>query len=269
MRRFLLSSIAYFAPPGEAGSDPDPVDDAIDPSADDPAPQPGDDPEPDDAVDPADDDAVDPAADDDADANADPGADPAPARAAGPQSRAERRIAALQERSRQQAEEIARLTRAQFERSQQPAETPQQRAERLALLTPEERMQVTLDERLAEHSRNQQQITNQLLDASDRASFQAVCTSNPVAKKLEAEVERRLQVLRSQGNNLPRQVVLTYIVGERALAQTGKQNPGRDQRRRQQVARPANGGGDVQPARQRRGGNDLENFERTHGDTPI
>lgn len=208
-------------------------------------------------------------ADDDADADAEPlAAEPrAP-------SRGDRRIQSLTERNRALAEENARTTRLldELRRSSAapptPVETPSQRAERLALLSPEERIRTEVDERLAQHERNQQALNTQLLDASDRAQFQAKVAANPLAKKLEPDVERRLGDLRARGQNLPREVVFTYLVGERALAQMGKGKPAAQANRARQQARPANTRGDVRPERGRRTG-DVSDLERRFGDVQI
>ena len=192
-----------------------------------------------------------------------------------PPSRAERRIRALDERYKQVAEENARITRQLDElrrnppQPQQPAETAIDRANRLALLSPEDRLREEMREALDANERKNQNLTAQLLDQSDQASFSAQAAVNPLAKKLASEVERRLADLRARGQNLPRNVVFTYLIGERVLAQQGKKSPKAAANRQRQQARPANTRGDVQPNRRNRGSNTVADMEAQFGDVPI
>ena len=265
-KKYLLQTAAHFAAPGETGAGPDEGDERIEVDLDD-----------DETVA----DPVEPTEEDEADAE-DPDADgdeagDEPAAAARPASRGERDFGKLRAETRRLAEENARITREMQElRSRpapvaQPVETPAQRAERLALLSPEDRMQVMLDERLAQHAQQQQHLNNQLLDQSDRAAFQSQAAGNPLLGKLAPEVERRLADLRARGENLPRHIVATFLLGEKVLAQQGKGKPAADARRRAQTARPANGRGDVQGDRgqRRTGGDPVADMERRFGDVQI
>lgn len=266
LKRYLLSSAAAFAPPDAPGAgDPPDGDDRIEVDLDDdetvvdPIEEPeGDDDEP---------------GNDDLDASAGEGEQP-PERQP---SRGDRRITALTERTRLQAEENARLTREldNFRRNPPaplaPVETPAQRAERLALLSPEERMEERVSEALRVHDQRSQQLTSQLMDQSDRASFDARTAANPLFKKIATDVERELAALRARGENLPRETIATYLIGQRVLAQQGKAKPGAQQRRRAQEARPVNGRGDVSGDRRERrsGGDSAADIERRFGDVPI
>lgn len=266
LKRYLLSSVVAFAPPDAPGAAPGPdtEDERIDVDLDD-----------DEAViDPVDEPEAEDADADELDASDDDGGEQPPARQP---SRGDRQVGALREHARLVAEENARLTRQLDELRRQPAaalapvETPAQRAERFALMSPEDRIQETVTEALRNHDQKNAQLTNQLLDQSDSVAFQAQTASNPLLKKLAPEVERRLADLRSKGQNLPRSVVATYLIGERALAQSGKGRPAAEQRRRAQEARPANGRGDVAgDRRERRSGADpVADMERRFGDTLI
>lgn len=256
LKKYLLSSVARFSPPdppaAEGGEAPD-GDERIEPDAED-----------DEAVgDPVDDgepaegeeaELEDPAGE--AEGGEEIEDDGALAADAKPQSRAERRIQALTERNRQQAEENARVTRELAEARRAPAapvETPAQRAERWALLSPEDRAEERVTTALAAHEQKNNALTAQLMDQSDQNSFEAKTATNPLLKKLAPEVERRLADLRSRGQNLPRAVVATYLIGERALAQQGKAKPAVAARQRQQASRPVNGRGDTVPDRRNRG----------------
>ena len=268
MKKYLLSSVAMFAPPDD-GAGGTPEDERIpEPTIDDDETVTDPQGESDDAGDDqGDDDQGDDQGDDDE------GGEEPPARP----SRGDRAIGALRAENRRLAEENARNTRAIEElrrappQPQQPLETPSQRAERLALLSPEERTQVVVDEALQRHSVQQTQLTNQLLDQSDRAAFEARATTNPLFRKLANEVERELATLRSKGQNLDRASIATFLIGKRVVEQQGKGKPAARQRRQAQEARPTNGRGDVGPDRQnRRGSSDpVADMERRFGDVPI
>jgi len=267
IRNFLLSSTATFAPP-----DPptDPIDDVIpepnlddDETVTDPTDEPVDEPE------------------DDEDPDVDPDVEPAPEPAAR-QSRGDRQVGELRRVARERAEENARLTREIAEMrgrldqiSRQPAaplETPAQRAERLALMSPEERAMEMVNESLQRHERQQAQITAQLLDQSDRSAYDARAAEQPLLRKIAPEVERmRREINQRDGTAISRLDVATYLIGQKVLQQQGKGKPAARARRQQQQARPANGRGDVASPRRERGrtGDTVADFENKFGDIPI
>lgn len=210
---------------------------------------------------------------------ADEDAQPEPGQAAGERqpSRGDRRIQSLVAREKQLAADNARITREldELRRSQHaptyqpPAETPQQRAERLSLLSPEDRIRTEVDERLQQHERNQQQLLGRLQDSSDQTAFQALCARNPLAAKMSEQVERELAGVRSRGMDLPRQSIFTYLVGQKALEQMGKGNRAARRNQQRQQGRPVNARGDVRPERQRAATGTAEDFERKFGDVSI
>jgi hypothetical protein len=193
-----------------------------------------------------------------------------------PQSRGDRSIGELRKRARETAETNARLTRElddlrrQVSRpAYQPQETPQQRADRLSLLSPEDRVLTIAREEHQAFAQQQAFVNAQLLDNSDRAAFEARAARNPLAQRLAGEVERRLADMRARGERLPsREVIFTYLVGERTLANQGKANTKAAANRQRQTARPANSQGDIRPARTRQP-TTAEDFESRFGDVPI
>ena len=202
---------------------------------------------------------------DDVDPDAEAGAAP-PERAA--PSRGDRQMAELRRANRERAEENARLTRQLDDLRRAPpvqhqaVESPAQRAERFALMSPEERIREEVRESLERNDRNNQTLMHQLMEQSDRTDFEAHAVVNPLARKLGPEVERRLADLRTKGQNLPRKVVLTYLIGERVLAQQTKKAPGR---KAQETARPVRARGDgAAPGRdtRRSGGDSVAAMER-------
>jgi hypothetical protein len=196
-------------------------------------------------------------------------------------TRGNRQVGELRRVARERAEENARLTREMAEmrgRLDQlsrapaaPVETAAQRAERLALMSPEERAMEMVNESLQRHERNQQQLTNNLLDQSDRSAFEAKAAATPLLRKLQSEVERtRATIMQRDGTIISRMDVATYLIGQKVLQQQGKGKPAAQARRRQQQARPVNSRGDVASTRRERGrGDTVQNFEDKFGDVPI
>jgi hypothetical protein len=188
-----------------------------------------------------------------------------------PAPKGDRSIGRLREERRTLAEENARLTRQLDEMRRAPpapVETPQQRADRLALLAPEDRIREEFREELRARDQQQQNFSRQIMDNTDRAAFAAKVASNPLARKLEAEVERKLADMRRNGADAPRETIFTYLVGERALQQMGKGSKTAAANRQRQQARPASSRGDVRVDR-RRGAETAEDIEARFGDVPI
>lgn len=210
------------------------------------------------------------AADDGADDGAG-GAEP-PAR----QPRGDRQFGELRRQAREAAEQAARVTReleemrAEVARYRQPpAETPQQRAERLALMSPEERAMEMVNEALERNNQQQQALTAQLMDQSDRSTFEARAAVNPLFKKLAPEVERELANLRAKGQSLPRETIAIYLIGQRVVAQQSKAKPGAKPGRTKHTARPLAPQGDAGGSRRRGEPNSAADFESRFGDVPI
>ena len=153
--------------------------------------------------------------------------EPEPAR---PASRGAQRIAALAERTKAAEERAERVERqlAELSRTRNEQLTEQQEAERLALMTPEERSDYKLEKARREFDFKLGQAQFQSADQADRVAFSSQVASNPVFAKYESEVERRLTELR-MGNpqkgippqNIPRIEMLKWVIGDRALAQAG------------------------------------------------
>src|SRR6185369_15997121 len=270
LKKYLLTTAMRFAPPDTPA---DPEDERIpEPDLDDDEAVTDPVGETDEERDSGDDD------DQDDDGELAAGGEEPPAR----QTRGDRTVGELRRVARERAEENAKLTRDMAELrgrldqiSRQPAapvETAQQRAERMALMSPEERAMEMVNESLQRHERNQQQITNQLLDQRDRSSYEAMAATQPLLKKLAPDVERMRTGFIQRGEQVPNRVAIaTYLIGEKVLQQQGKGKPAAAARRRAQQARPANGRGDVASPRRERGrtGDVVADFENKFGDVPI
>lgn len=213
----------------------DEFDDGVDP---DDSPDP--DLEPDDAIDPDDE-------PDEPDEDDEPPAKPA-------RKPFSQRVAEVAEREvakRLEAYQAEQRALAQRQQSQAPRETPEQLRERIA----------NMDQvQFAEYMLQQQNAANanlqfQMQEAADRSAYAALKTTNPIAAKLEKDVEDRLAQMRAAGTTAPRETVLRWVIGDRALANagraTGKAKKSAAANREAQQARPSNSRGDAAPSSQR------------------
>lgn len=199
-----------------------------------------------------------------------------------PESRGRRQYGELRRQNRERQEaadrlarENAELTRQLADMRRQPsqrAESPEEREARyLRIEDPEQRvLQRWRDEQAVREAHNTN-IQFQLIDTTDKTGFQALCARNPVAQKLADEVERRLADLRRQGQNLPREAVYTYLLGERMRQRMDAKDRKPSASRRRQEARPANGRGDaaVSRASRRAEAGSTADFESRFGDVLI
>lgn len=182
-----------------------------------------------------------------------------------PKGRSANRIAALRNESRQAAAENARLKREleevrQQQVSRQREADPEIERQRLELMTPEERMEYRFDKARQEDRQERVALQRQIWDGNDRANYQALVASNPLATRHKDEVERLFQDQMRRGKVTSREIILKYVIGEHAFksAPKARQQQQRDGQRRiaQQTTRPSNGRGDVQGSR--RGGGTVE-----------
>jgi hypothetical protein len=135
-------------------------------------------------------------------------------------------------------------------------ETPEARAQRLALLTPEERITAELHEARRDFSQQMQVVQFQSQDNSDRAAYEAKATVDPLYAKWRPKVETELAELRRQNMNVSRERLMYYLIGKNAVegrqAVKGQQRAEGRRRVEQQRTRPANSGSDVAGSRRDR-----------------
>lgn len=118
------------------------------------------------------------------------------------------------------AESAARELQDRIARLERPAPAAPQgpTAEQLALMTPDE----LINYRLGESDKRFQQTLSQIqwntYEASDKAAFNSLRATDPLAAKYADEVETRLAAMRQQGQNVDRERLLTFIIGEKARA---------------------------------------------------
>ncbi len=174
-------------------------------------------------------------------------------------SRRENRIQSLRNELRERDQRLADTNRRIDEllARQQPqhtGESPEQRAQRFSLMTPLEQIAETLRESEARHAQQLQGVQMQMLDTSDRTSFQTKAAVDPLYAKWGPKVEGKRAELAAKGQYVEREVLLKFLIGEAALerrgSKEGKAEVRQAQRRVQsQRTRPGNSGGDTQPVR--------------------
>lgn len=132
---------------------------------------------------------------------------------------------------------------------QSQGETPEQRTQRLALLTPEERITETLRESEVRHASEMRTLQFSILDGNDRAAFEAKATVDPLFAKWKPRVETELATLRQQGQNVDREKLMFFLIGKNAVEgrakQVGKQRQAGKARVEAQRTRPSNSGSDT------------------------
>lgn len=171
-------------------------------------------------------------------------------------------IRELRERARRAEEKAAlaeRLALTARPSTQAQTESAAARAERLAMMDPEERLRYELQETTGSLRNELASIRFEAQESADRTAFEAECARNPVAAKLKDQVEERLREMRASGTTAPRATILRYVLGDRMLANAGRAK-GKAQRTAEgniarQTARPGSARGDA-IADSRRGGAD-------------
>jgi len=183
-----------------------------------------------------------------------------PARAA--PTRGENRFQTLRNENQRQAQELAetrrRLDEITARLSRPQGESPEQRAARHAMMTPLEVMQETARESEGRMAQQIQMLQLQNLETADRTAFQAKAAVDPLYAKWGPKVEGKLAELRSRGQNVEREVVLKFLIGEAALERRGTKEGRREVRQaaervRGQRVRPSNSGSDTAADRRQQG----------------
>lgn len=175
-------------------------------------------------------------------------------------SRRDTRIQTLADEARQAKAELAETRRRLDELSRQmtqprvQAESPEQRAARFALMTSQEQMAETLRESEQRTAALVQQVQMQSADAADRAAFQSRAAVDPLYAKWGPKVEGKLAELRARGNNVEREVLLKFMIGEAALERRGSTAGKAEVKQAQkrvagQRTQPTNSGSDTAPQR--------------------
>lgn len=182
-----------------------------------------------------------------------------------PRSRAAERISRLSNEAREAKEEASRVRReleefkaAQRQTAQQ--ESPEQAAQRLALMTPEERLEYKLDQAERRNQQTMQAMSFQMQDTSDKAAFSSLCATDAIASRYADRVETKLREIRAAGQNVNREALLDFMVGQDIRSKGGaaraKQQKEGNRRIERQGVKPTNSRGDNSP--NKRGEKSLE-----------
>ena len=177
-------------------------------------------------------------------------------------SRSQSRIQTLTHEIRDRDQRLEQLNRRLDELTQQvrqpkpQAETPEQRAQRRALMTPQDVMSEELREAREGFSQQINQMQWQNAEVADRTAFQAKCATSPLHAKYAPKVEGKLAELRTRGGNAEREVLLKFLIGEAALERySSKEGRGERTAARERVRRattkPSNSGSDEAATRRR------------------
>jgi hypothetical protein len=174
-------------------------------------------------------------------------------------SRGEARFQKLANEAREAREHSARVERefnefkAEQSRRAATVEKKEPTADEMALWSTEQVIDYKLQKATGAFTQNLQQLQWNTQEANDKAAFERQQLSDSRAKKYAGEVETRLADLRKQGQNVSREALLKYIVGEKVMAGVSKatakqKKDGEAQIRRQKTA-PLGGASDVRGGR--------------------
>jgi len=136
---------------------------------------------------------------------------------------------AVQEAKRREREAAARAQALEAEVSQLRAEraareaaaarpreeTPEEEAQKLALLTVEERVDYKLAKANERHAREIGLANFRAADMADKATYEAKATSDPRRKRLASEVEQLLMAERRAGRDFTRETVYYFLLGQK------------------------------------------------------
>lgn len=174
-------------------------------------------------------------------------------------SRGEARFQKLANETRESREENARLKReldefkAEQSRQRATVEKKEPTADEMALWSTEQIIDYKLNKATGAFNQNLQQLQWNTQESNDKAAFERLQLSDPRAKKYAAEVETRLAGIRKQGQNVDREALLKFVIGEKVFQGGGKaaakqKKEGAEQIRRQRT-NPPSGQSDVRGGR--------------------
>jgi hypothetical protein len=175
-------------------------------------------------------------------------------------SRGESRFQRLANEAREAREESARLRR-ELEQDRRERTAREQQAQRreptadeMALWTPEQIIDYKLGKATSTFNQNLHNLQQQTMESNDKMAWESIKTRDARAARYDREVEQRLTELRAQGQNVAREALFKFILGEKVYAAQGKapkqRKEGQQRIARQRVA-PPEGRSDVAGGRQR------------------
>jgi hypothetical protein len=154
------------------------------------------------------------------------------------------RAKAAEEKAERLQTELMEMLRGQRQAPAQQYESPQVRAERLSLMTPDEKIEFLLNEQKADFNMRLQQIALQQEISKDERQFNRLLADRPEFKKYADQVEKRFDDFVRKGNPQSRESLLKQILGDLVLtkgaaALKAAKARGEENVRRQQT-RPSN-----------------------------
>lgn len=108
--------------------------------------------------------------------------------------------------------------------------TDEQRQAKLAAMTPEERINFIADEASARVDHARQFAEFQSKDTADRSEFLARIADKPQLFALKDVVESRLNDLKKQGQYVTREVMMKFVLGEKAYSAVMKGKGGKQKK---------------------------------------
>lgn len=174
-------------------------------------------------------------------------------------SRGESRFQKLANEAREAREHSSRIEKelnefkAEQSRRAAVVEKKEPTDEEMALWSTQQIIDYKLQKATSGFQQNLQQLQWNTQEANDKAAFERLQLSDPRAKKYAAEVETRLASIRKQGQNVDREALLKFVIGEKVFQGGGKaaakqKKQGEEQIRRQRTNPPA-GQSDVRGGR--------------------
>lgn len=152
---------------------------------------------------------------------------------------ANERAARLETESRDLRERLARLEQPRQQQPQGPS------AEQIALMTPQEYADHKFNAAQARFDEQLRGIQFSNYEQNDLATWRSITATDPNAARLAPTLEQRLAEMRRQGQNVDRERLYTYLIGEevRAKSATAKTKQAGDGQRRiqRQQTRPSGG----------------------------
>jgi hypothetical protein len=173
--------------------------------------------------------------------------------------RGEARFQKLANAAKEATERAAKVERefqefkAEQSRQRATVEKKEPTADEMALWSTEQVIDYKLQKATGVFTQNLQQLQWNTQEANDKAAFERLQLSDPRAKKYAGEVETRLAGIRKQGQNVDRESLFKFVLGEKVYNNGGKaavkqKKEGAEQIRRQKT-NPPGGGSDVRGGR--------------------
>lgn len=159
------------------------------------------------------------------------------------------------EAAERRAEAAERATQARTQ-----AETAQQRQERLALMSPEERFEAIRSEDQARHSQEMNSVKFQIWDSTDSAKFERLAEKDALVSRVADKVEARFAELQRQGSPVSRAILADLEIGkmmrENQKSAKTKQTKRAEEGVRRETVKPRRTTSDAASTRTRRGQDD-------------